>query len=90
MLADFFDLRLVLIFGFSQMLGEFLRPAPCARFRFSPDGRELLHLGFVLLFGLRKMRAEFLDFGFVASFGLRKELAVELLNLREPLWNEGI
>ena len=37
-----------------------------------------------------KMRAEFLHFRFVPSFGLRKELTIQMLDLREAVWNEGI
>jgi hypothetical protein len=51
---------------------------------------EFLDLRFVQLFSMGKMRAEFLHFRFVPSFGLRKELAIQMLDLREAVWNEGI
>ena len=70
------------------------RTTPAGRFvggfGFSQMSRKLLHLGFVQLFAVGKMRAEFLHFRFVPSFGLRKELAIQMLDLREAVWNERI
>ncbi len=88
--GEFLDLRFVVRFGFSQMCGEFLDLRFVGSFSFSEMGRELLHLGFVQLFAMGKMRAEFLHFRFVPSFGLRKELAIQMLDLHEAVWNEGI
>ena len=91
MSADFFDLRLVLLFSFGQMRGEFLDLRFVGGFGFRQMGRELLHSA--LCAALRyaaRWRAEFLHFRFVPSFGLRKELAVQMLDLREAVRNEGI
>ena len=41
-------------------------------------------------FGFLKMGLEVLNLSFVTSFRLRQELAVELLDLRNLFWNEGI
>ena len=63
---------------------------------------ELLDFGLVLGFGLRRcvecatssvvasacVAVSLIRF--VASFRLRKELAVEMFDLRDPFWNEGI
>ena len=32
----------------------------------------------------------FSDFRFVSRLGLRKEVAIQMLDLREAVWNEGI
>ena len=72
------------------MGGEFLDLRSMGGFGFGQMGRELLHLLFVPLFAMGKMRAEFLHFRFVPSFGLRKQFAIQMLDLRESVWNEGI
>ena len=79
MSADFFDLRFVLLFGFSQMGGEFLDLRFVVRLRFSQMGSEFLHLRLVLRFRVRvsfstcalcsfrvrEVGSEFLDLAFV-------------------------
>ena len=51
---------------------------------------EFLDLRLVLSFGFGKMVADFFNFDLVASFSLRQELTIELLDLGNSLWNEGI
>jgi hypothetical protein len=59
-------------------------------FRLRKVGVEFLDLRSVPSFCLRKMSAEFLHFGPVAGFRLRKELALEMLDPRNPFWNGSI
>ena len=51
---------------------------------------DFLDLRLVLRFRLQKMGAESLDFDLVPSFRLRKELALKMLDLRNPFWHGSI
>src|SRR6266567_3932244 len=72
------------------MGAEFLDLGFVANFGLRKMGAEFLDLRLVPSFGLRKMGVEFLDFSLVASLRLRKEFALEMLDLRNSFWNEGI
>ena len=72
------------------MVFEFLDLRLVLRFRVREVGGEFLNLRLVLRFRVREMVFEFLDFTLVPRFSLREELAIEMLDLRKPFWNEGI
>src|SRR5258708_19890469 len=59
-------------------------------FRLRKMGAEFLDLRLVPSFRSRKMGIELLDLNLVASFCLREKFAVEMFDLRDPCWNEGI
>jgi hypothetical protein len=73
--SEFLDLRLM---PGSEFLDLRLMP-----------GSEFLDLRLVPGFGLREMSAEFLDLRLVARFRLSEKLAVEIFDLRDPVWNKG-
>ena len=72
------------------MIFEFLDLRLVLRFGVREVGGEFLNLRLVLLLGVCEMVFEFLDFTLVSRLSLREEVAIQTLDLRESVWNEGI
>ena len=89
-IAELLDFGLVPSFRLRKMGTEFLDLRLVPSFGLRKASVEFRGLRFVPGFGLLKVGVELLDFGLVTGFCLRKELALEMLDPRNPFWNGSI
>ena len=86
---ELLDFDLVSSFRLRQVGAEFLDLGLVPSFRLLKAGVELLDLRFVASFELKVAKLSS-STALMTGFCLRKELAIKMLDLRNPFWNEGI
>src|SRR5205814_985539 len=88
--VELLDLSLMTGFRLRQMGVDVFDFRLMPAFRLRKSGVELLDFSLVTSFRLRQMGVEFFDLNLVASFRFFEKLAVEMFDLRDPFWNNGI